>query len=151
MWPLTWQRGCAVGVGGTGGKLQQFIKMGPGQPPRVLHKASEEPRILKQGPFLSLSFSFLKTRRIQKAGTGKSPFTVSRETRGIAAARSGSKETRPSTGKKGCWLLSMGATSGGNIREPAGRVSTVPKQWPVTAPTWCSSVWSQNSAPGTAC
>lgn len=111
-----------------------FIKMGPGQPPPALHKASEEPRILKQGLF-SLSFSFLKTRRIQKAGTGKSPFTVSQETREIAAAHSGSKEIRPSTGKKGYWLLSMGATSGGNIREPAGRVSKVPEQWPVTAPT----------------
>lgn len=122
-----------MGVGGTGGKLQQFIKMGPGQPPRVLHKASGEPRILKQGLF-SLSFSFLKARRIRKAGTGKSPFTASQETREIAAAHSGSKETRPSTGKKGCWLLLMGATSGGNIREPVGRVSTVPKQWPRVSP-----------------
>lgn len=36
----------------------------------------------------SLSFSFLKTRRILKADTGKSPFIVLQETREIAAVRS---------------------------------------------------------------
>jgi hypothetical protein len=43
--------------------------------------------ILKQGLF-SLSVSFLKTGRIPKAGTGKSPFTVLQETREIAVAHS---------------------------------------------------------------
>lgn len=99
-----------------GNRRQGFITMGPGRPPQVLRKASEELRILKQGPF-SPSFSFLKTRRIQKAGTGKSPFTVLQATREIAAAHSESKETRPSTGKKDCWSLLTGATSGENIRE----------------------------------
>lgn len=120
-----------------GKKRQQFIKMGPGRLPQALHKASEEPRILKQALF-SLSFSFLKTRRIQKAGTGKSPFTVLQETREIVAAHSESKEIRPSTGRKGCWLLSMEATSGGNVHlgacPPAGSAGC-PSSSPVIALT----------------
>lgn len=53
---------------------------------RSLPRASEEPRILSR--VFSLSFSFLKTRRILKADTGESPFTVLQETREIAAAHS---------------------------------------------------------------
>lgn len=105
----------------------------------------------------SLSFSFLKTRRILKAGTGKSPFTVLQETREIAAARSEWKEIRPSIGRKGSSSLLMGATSGRNIWEltwlghhgatemgpraaSAGRLST-----------WCPEFCSQGQVIMEAC
>ena len=77
----------------------------------------------------SLSFSFLKTRRILKAGTGKSPFTVLQETREIAAAHSEWKEIRPSIGRKGSWSLLTGATSGRSIWEPTWLSWVARMQW----------------------